>query len=96
MYSARSLLLKEGEPTPSESPTAELFKTASARLELLLGVILETTLFLSIMFPSHDQGAGVRSFRVTSPSDLIINVSDGEVVELKSVTLNSSGGVSSE
>ena len=36
--------------------------------------------------------AGVRSFRVTNPSDLVISVSDGEVVKLNSVTINSSGG----
>ena len=40
--------------------------------------------------------AGVRSFRVTSPPDLIINVSDGEVVELNSVTINASGGADNE
>lgn len=44
----------------------------------------------------YKEVSGVRSFRVTSPSDLIINVSDGEVVELNSVTLNSSGGASDE
>ena len=40
--------------------------------------------------------AGVLSFRVTNPSDLIISVSDGEVVELNSVTVNASGGASDE
>lgn len=44
----------------------------------------------------YKEVSGVRSFRVTSPSDLIINVSDGEVAELNSVTLNSSGGASDE
>ena len=37
--------------------------------------------------------AGVRSFRVTSPADLLIDVSDGEVVELNSVTVNATGGI---
>lgn len=40
--------------------------------------------------------AGVLSFRVTNPSDLIISVSDGEVVELNSVTINASGGANNE
>ena len=40
----------------------------------------------------YKEVSGVHSFRVTSPSDLIINVSGGEVAELNSVTLNSSGG----
>lgn len=40
----------------------------------------------------YEEVAGVRSFRVTKPSDLIISVSDGEVVELNSVTVNASGG----
>lgn len=44
----------------------------------------------------YKEVSGVRSFRVTSPSDLIINISDGEVAELNSVTLNSSGGASDE
>jgi len=44
----------------------------------------------------YEEVSGVRSFRVTSPSDLIISISDGEVAELNSVTLNSSGGASDE
>ena len=40
--------------------------------------------------------AGVLSFRVTNPSDLIISVSDGEVVELNSITINASGGANNE
>lgn len=40
--------------------------------------------------------AGVRSFRVTSPADLLIDVSDGEVVELNSVTINATGGAGNE
>ena len=37
--------------------------------------------------------SGVRSFRITSPTDLVIEVPDGQVAELNSVSVTSTGGV---
>ena len=36
--------------------------------------------------------SGVRSFRITTPSDLVIEVPDGKVAELSSVSITSTGG----
>ena len=44
----------------------------------------------------HNNIRGVHAFRITQPSDLILDIPDGQVAELRSIVVTTSGGEDGE